>query len=103
MINTTQPHLDFIQQFWTGSGDTGGPFTDYIWVDSATQVIPGDGTVIHTFFLSSSSATGNSYNVSFDAPTTSEFGRTLTPAEYDILSGSMFVFYGGINILTWDS
>ena len=92
MVNTLQPHIDFIKQFWTGSGDTGGAFTDYIWVDSATQVIPGDGTVIHTFFLSSSSATGNSYNVSFDAPTTSEFGRTLTPAEYDILSGSMFCF-----------
>lgn len=91
-LNTTQPHIDFIQQFWTGSGDAGGPFTDYIWVDSATQVIQVDGTVIHTFFLSSSSATANAYNVSFDAPTTSEFGRTLTPAEYDILSGSMFCF-----------
>ena len=89
MINTDQPHIDFINQFWTGSG--GGTDT-FIWVASATQTIEG-GEVTHTFLLSSSMAdNGVDYSRDFFAPETSGEGRTLTPAEYDILSGSMFCF-----------
>jgi hypothetical protein len=91
LVNTTQPHIDFINKFWTGSGNAGGLFTNYIWVDSATQAIVGPD-VIHTFFLSSSSNTGKEYNVSFNTPVTTGVGQTLTPAEYDILSGSMFAY-----------
>ena len=90
MINTTQPHIDFINHFWTGSGDDGTAFTEFLWVSSAIEVIES-GQATHTFFLSSSFTAGE-YNVSFDAPETSEVAQTLTPAEYDILSGSMFAY-----------
>ena len=90
MINTTQPHIDFINQFWTGSD--GGTDT-FIWVASATQTISETGEVTHTFFLSSSmSDNGVDYSRDFFAPKTSGEAQTLTPAEYDILSGSMFCF-----------